>query len=40
MTKHFAHFWFESIVLAAMAALLLTTLGLFAQAVLNPVAFA
>lgn len=40
MAKHLGHFWFESIVIAAMAALALSTLGLFAQAVLNPMAFA
>lgn len=40
MTKHVGHFWFESIVIAALAALALTTFSLFAQAVLNPMAFA
>lgn len=40
MTRNFGHFSFEAIVIAAIAALALATLGLFAQAVLNPVAFA
>lgn len=40
MTRLSGYFWFESIVVAAVAALALTTFGLFAQAVLNPVVFA
>ena len=40
MAKQIEHFYFESIVLVVMTVLVFTTLGLFAQAVLNPVAFA
>jgi hypothetical protein len=39
MTRPSGYFWFESIVVAAMAVLALMTFGLFAQAVLNPVVF-
>ena len=39
MATDLGYFGFESIVDAALAALALTTFGLFAQAVLNPVVF-